>query len=110
MSSLGRKVTFAWEWGVEGLLRFGHARVLTTHRVVIHCARVASLRRPLQRAILSRCRGGACSSRLYANVTLRPQLLIRHGFAFKLAVPPSLTREGWGISLSAESERELFFY
>ena len=48
MSSLGRKVTFAWKWGVEGLLRFGHARVLTTHRGVIHCARVALLRRPLQ--------------------------------------------------------------
>ena len=31
--------------GTGGLLRFGHARVLTTHRVVIHCARAASLPR-----------------------------------------------------------------
>ena len=41
-------------------LRLGHARVLTTHRVVIHYARAASLRRPLQcmvwnSVLLSRC-------------------------------------------------------
>ena len=29
-------------------LRLGHARVLTSHRDVIHCARAASLRRSLQ--------------------------------------------------------------
>ena len=33
---------------VEFSLRLGHARVLTPHRGVIHCARAASLRRPLQ--------------------------------------------------------------
>ena len=44
--------------GTGGLLRFGHARVLTTHRVVIHCARAASLpRRSVYR------RAGACSRR-----------------------------------------------
>ena len=32
----------------DGLLRFGHAHVLTVHRTVIHSARAASLR-PLQK-------------------------------------------------------------
>jgi len=31
--------------GTGGLLRFGHARVLTPHRGVIHCTRAASLPR-----------------------------------------------------------------
>jgi len=35
-------------WTVEFSLRFGHARVLTPHRGVIHFAHVASLRRSLQ--------------------------------------------------------------
>ena len=36
-------------YGPSGVsLRLGHARVLTTPRVVIHCARAAPLRRPLQ--------------------------------------------------------------
>ena len=32
-------------------LRLGHAHVLTVHRTVIHYARVASLRRPLQKIL-----------------------------------------------------------
>ena len=42
------KVTFASKWGVEGLLRFGHARALIPHCGIIHYPRAASLRRPLQ--------------------------------------------------------------
>ena len=40
------------------------------------------------------------------------RLLIRHlpQTLCLRQMPPSLTREGWGVSLSAESERELFFY
>ena len=34
-------------------LRLGHARVLTVHRTVIHCARAAPLRHPLQKIIKS---------------------------------------------------------
>ena len=37
--------------------------------------------------------------RPYANITLRPKLLIRHGFAYGLAVPPSLVSEGGPLAV-----------
>ena len=41
------EVSWFMERTVEFSLRLGHARVLTSHRDVIHCARAASLRRSL---------------------------------------------------------------
>ena len=42
---IGVRGTWDSTVGTGGLLRFGHVRVLTTHRVVIHCAHAASLPR-----------------------------------------------------------------
>ena len=55
---------------------------------------IVRLRRP-RRSILTKC--------YFTPATTHPSRL-----RLRLAVPPSLTREGWGISLSAESDVILY--
>ena len=58
--------------GVDGLLRFGHARGLTPHRGVIQDPRAASLpRRPAKRTILNR-RNGRFVNRPYGFCHRQP--------------------------------------
>ena len=62
-------------------LRLGHARVLTTHRVAIHCARAASLPREagFHREAISSTEGGFIPS-ARTDLVEKSQVEIRLGF------------------------------